>query len=597
MKGGALMARRDPHSYADLDQGVVDHIHLDLYVNFSERSVHGGVRLQLREPAAGILDLDTRALRIGACRDGGGGEVAYEVGEPDRVLGSRLRLHLPQQTQAIEIDFQTTSGSTALDWLAPEQTAGRAAPYLYSQCQPHHARSVFPCQDTPAARFRYSAAVTVPGGLNAVMAAAPCGSFAGRVEGTRTFTFEMPQPVPSYLTALAVGRISALDLSSRVRIYAEPEVLDQAAWEFAGVERMVEVAEEIFGPYEWERFDMLVMPFSFPFGGMENPRLTFLTPTLLAGDRSLVNVVAHELAHSWTGNLVTNASMEDFWINEGFTVWAERRILEALEGEEYAALHAAIGRISLEEAFERFGAESPYTRLNTPLEGVDPDEVYSEIPYEKGFLLVRLMEQVAGRERWDGALRVYMDRYRFTSITSEELLGFLDRELPGLTEAAKAREWIYEPGLPDNAPAFTSPRLEAVRALAEGWKGGERPGRDDVAAWSPEEWQLYLKWLPQTIDLAGCRYLDETFGLSASGNSEILVSWLVLAVRSGYDPALEGTRRVLTTVGRQKFLRPLYQALLSREQYRPLAHELFASMRARYHTLSRVAVEDLLKEC
>ncbi|MCG6962120.1 MAG: M1 family metallopeptidase [Acidobacteria bacterium] len=591
------MARRDPHSYADLDQGVVDHIHLDLYVNFSERSVHGGVRLQLREPAAGILDLDTRALRIGACRDGGGGEVAYEVGEPDRVLGSRLRLHLPQQTQAIEIDFQTTSGSTALDWLAPEQTAGRAAPYLYSQCQPHHARSVFPCQDTPAARFRYSAAVTVPGGLNAVMAAAPCGSFAGRVEGTRTFTFEMPQPVPSYLTALAVGRISALDLSSRVRIYAEPEVLDQAAWEFAGVERMVEVAEEIFGPYEWERFDMLVMPFSFPFGGMENPRLTFLTPTLLAGDRSLVNVVAHELAHSWTGNLVTNASMEDFWINEGFTVWAERRILEALEGEEYAALHAAIGRISLEEAFERFGAESPYTRLNTPLEGVDPDEVYSEIPYEKGFLLVRLMEQVAGRERWDGALRVYMDRYRFTSITSEELLGFLDRELPGLTEAAKAREWIYEPGLPDNAPAFTSPRLEAVRALAEGWKGGERPGRDDVAAWSPEEWQLYLKWLPQTIDLAGCRYLDETFGLSASGNSEILVSWLVLAVRSGYDPALEGTRRVLTTVGRQKFLRPLYQALLSREQYRPLAHELFASMRARYHTLSRVAVEDLLKEC
>jgi len=456
---------------------------------------------------------------------------------------------------------------------------------------------VFPCQDTPAARFRYSAAVTVPGGLNAVMAAAPCGSFAGRVEGTRTFTFEMPQPVPSYLTALAVGRISALDLSSRVRIYAEPEVLDQAAWEFAGVERMVEVAEEIFGPYEWERFDMLVMPFSFPFGGMENPRLTFLTPTLLAGDRSLVNVVAHELAHSWTGNLVTNASMEDFWINEGFTVWAERRILEALEGEEYAALHAAIGRISLEEAFERFGAESPYTRLNTPLEGVDPDEVYSEIPYEKGFLLVRLMEQVAGRERWDGALRVYMDRYRFTSITSEELLGFLDRELPGLTEAAKAREWIYEPGLPDNAPAFTSPRLEAVRALAEGWKGGERPGRDDVAAWSPEEWQLYLKWLPQTIDLAGCRYLDETFGLSASGNSEILVSWLVLAVRSGYDPALEGTRRVLTTVGRQKFLRPLYQALLSREQYRPLAHELFASMRARYHTLSRVAVEDLLKEC
>jgi len=591
------MARRDPHSYADLDQGVIDNTHLDLFVNFAERSVHGGVRFQLREPASGILDLDTRALRIGVCRDGAGREVDHELGESDRVLGSRLRLNLPRGTEVIEIDYQTTADSTALDWLAPEQTAGRAAPYLYSQCQPHHARSVFPCQDTPAARFRYSAAVTVPDGLTAVMAAAPTASFDGRVEGTRTFTFEMPQPVPSYLTALAVGRIAARDLSPRVRIYAEPEVLDQAAWEFAEVERMVEAAEEIFGPYQWERFDMLVMPFSFPFGGMENPRLTFLTPTLLAGDRSLVNVVAHELAHAWTGNLVTNASMEDFWINEGFTVWAERRILEALEGQEYAALHAAIGRISLDEAFERFGADSPYTRLNTPLEGVDPDEVYSEVPYEKGFLLVTLMEREAGRERWDAALRGYMDRFRFTSITSEELLEFLDQELPGLTEAVSAREWIYEPGLPANAPTFTAPHLESVRRLADGWTEGERPGRDDVAAWSPEEWQLYLKWLPQTIDLAGCRYLDETFGLSASGNSEILVSWLLLAVRSGYDPALEGTRRVLTTVGRQKFLRPLYQALLSREQYRPLARELFASMRGRYHTLSRVAVEDLLKEC
>lgn len=590
------MARQDPHSYADLDQGVVDHVHLDLFVNFPERSVHGGVRLQLRDPAGGILDLDTRALRIGACRDYDGREIAYELGDNDRVLGSRLRLHLTQPTEAIEIDFETTAGSTALDWLTPEQTAGRTAPYLYSQCQPHHARSVFPCQDTPAARFRYSAALTVPDGLIAVMAAAPGTSFDGRVEGTRTFTFEMPQPVPSYLTALAVGRISSHDLSPRVRIYAEPEVLDRAAWEFAGVERMVEVAEGIFGPYEWQRFDMLVMPFSFPFGGMENPRLTFLTPTLLAGDRSLVNVVAHELAHSWTGNLVTNASMEDFWINEGFTVWAERRILEALEGEEYAALHAAIGRISLEEAFERFGAESPYTRLNTPLQGVDPDEVYSEVPYEKGFLLVTLMERTAGRERWDAALRAYMDRYRFTSITSEQLLEFLDRELPGLTEAVNAREWIYEPGLPANAPTFTSPRLESVRRLADGWAGGGRPEHDDVAAWGAEEWQLYLKWLPQPIDVAGCRHLDETFGLSASGNSEILVNWLLLAVRSGYDPALQRVRDVLTTVGRQKYLRPLYQALLSREQYRPFARELFESMRDRYHTLSRVAIGDLFEK-
>jgi hypothetical protein len=406
----------------------------------------------------------------------------------------------------------------------------------------------------------------------------------------------MPQPIPSYLTALAVGSIGSKDISDRVRIYAEPEVLDRAAWEFAGVGDMVGVAESIFGPYEWERYDMLVMPFSFPYGGMENPRLTFLTPTLLAGDRSLVNVVAHELAHSWTGNLVTNATMEDFWINEGFTVWAERRILEALEGPDYAALHAAIGRISLEEAFERFGADSPYTQLKTPLADVDPDEVYSEVPYEKGFLFVTLLERTVGREQWDAVIKRYIERFRFTSITTEELLEFLEHELPGVLDTIQARRWVYKPGLPGNAPVFVSERLENVRALADAWTKGKRPGADDVAGWKAEEWQLYLKWLGRDISLEDCEDLDGRFGLTSSGNYEILVNWLVLAIRSGYAPVLERTRGVLTTVGRMKYLRPLYQALLGRPEFQGFARDVFDEMRDRYHTLSRVAIEGIFSK-
>lgn len=590
------MARQDPHSYADLEQGITEHVNLDLVIDFDSKRILGSVRLRLTKPIQGVFDLDTRALTIGSCHTGDGLEIPRNLDDDDPIFGSRLRLDLPKRTEEITIDFETTDGSTALDWLAPEQTAGRRLPYLYSQCQPHHARSIFPCQDTPRARFRFTAAITVPEGQTAVMAAASTGSRKGSLPNTTTFTFEMPQPIPSYLTAFAVGDIVSRDLSDRVRIWAEPEVIDSAAWEFGEVDPMIGVAEGIFGAYEWDRYDMLVMPFSFPYGGMENPRLTFLTPTLLAGDRSLVNVVAHELAHSWTGNLVTNATMEDFWINEGFTVWAERRILEALEGAGFAALHAANGRIDLEEAMEAFGPESPYTQLKTPMEGVDPDEVYSLVPYEKGFLFVTLLEQTLGREKWDAVVGRYIERFRFTSITTDELLQFVEEEAPGLLERVGVQEWVFRKGLPANAPVFTSPALEQLRSLAGGWAGGTRPSQDQVDSWSSEEWLLYLKALPKVMSVRGCEELDDTFGLSSSGNYEILVAWLTLAVRSAYDEVLPRVREVLTTVGRAKFLRPLYQELLKREDLRPFAQEIFDEMRDRYHTLSRVAIAGIFEK-
>lgn len=590
------MARQDPHSYTDLEQGITEHINLDLVVDFNTKRILGSVRLHLAEPTEGIFDLDTRALTIESCRTADAVEVSSELGGNDPIFGSRLRLDLPAGTREITIDFATTDGSTALDWLAPEQTAGRRLPYLYSQCQPHHARSIFPCQDSPRARFRFTAAITVPEGHTAVMAAASTGSFKGSIPNTTIFTFEMPQPIPSYLTAFAVGDIVFRDLSDRVRIWAEPEVIDAAAWEFGEVDPMITVAESIFGAYEWDRYDMIVMPFSFPYGGMENPRLTFLTPTLLAGDRSLVNVVAHELAHSWTGNLVTNATMEDFWINEGFTVWAERRILEALEGSEFAALHAANGRTDLESAIESFGPDSPYTQLKTPMEGVDPDEVYSQVPYEKGFLFVSLLEQTLGREKWDAVVARYMKRFRFKSIGTEEVLHFIEEEAPGLLAQIGVEEWVFQKGLPANAPVFTSDALEQIRSLADGWNSGVRPDKTQVDSWSTEEWLLYLNALPKVMSVAGCEELDALFGLSSSGNYEILVSWLTLAVRSGFDPVLPRVREVLTTVGRAKFLRPLYQALLERDGLRPFAQEVFDEMRDRYHTLSRVAIAGIFEK-
>jgi len=511
------------------------------------------------------------------------------------ILGSRLRLSLPEGTERVVVAYETGPDAVGLQWLDPAQTAGRRHPFMFTQFQPIHARTMIPCQDSPMVRVTYDAAITVPEALTAVMSAGPEGEPVGSEAGMRTVRFAMPQAIPSYLIALAVGDLTSRDLSPRARVWAEPATVAAAAWEFAGVEQMILAAERMFGPYEWDRYDMLVLPPSFPYGGMENPRLTFLTPTLLAGDRSLVDVVCHELAHSWTGNLVTNATMDHFWLNEGFTVWAERRILEALHGADAAAVSWAIGRVALDESVARFGADSPYTVLRTHLEGVDPDDVYSSVPYEKGSLFVALLERTVGRDRFDVFLRAYIKRFRFTSVTTEQLMAFVEQQLPGVAAQVGADEWLNRPGVPANAPRFRSASLEAITALAEGWAGGRRPEAAQLAQWSPSELLVYLQHLPRELDAASCRWLDERLKLTARGNYEILVEWLTIAVGSDYEPVFGRARDVLRSVGRMKYLRPLYGALGRHPRTRALAREIFAAAAPTYHTLSRRVVESVME--
>jgi leukotriene-A4 hydrolase len=590
------MARLDPHSYFDSDQPRTRHLDLDLAVDFDRKRVAGQVMLVLERPSSGPLDLDSKGLVITSVRTDLGRNIPFETGPEEPILGRRLRLVLPQGTEKVVIACETGADAIGLQWLAPEQTAGRRLPFMFTQFQSIHARSMIPCQDSPMVRATYHAAITIPEALTAVMSAGPEDGRSRAESGMRTMRFAMPQPIPTYLIALAVGDLASRDLSPRARVWAEPASVEAAAWEFAGVEEMIVAAERLFGPYEWERYDMLVLPPSFPFGGMENPRITFLTPTLLSGDRSLVDVVAHELAHSWTGNLVTNASMDHFWLNEGFTVWAERRILEALHGEAAAAVSWAIGQTALKDAFARFGADSPFTVLRTHLEGVDPDDVYSSVPYEKGSLFVALLEGTAGRERFDRFIRAYIKRFHFTSITTEELMAFLEQQLPGVAAKVGAEEWLARPGLPANAPVFRSASLEALTALAEGWATGARPTPEQVGKWSPSELLVYLQHLPRQLDEASCRWLDTTLGLTARGNYEILVEWLTIAAGSDYEPVFGRVRDVLGKVGRMKYLRPLYGALGKHPRTRTLGREIFAAAAPTYHTLSRRVVESVLEK-
>ncbi|GLH74074.1 aminopeptidase [Geothrix limicola] len=588
------MHRPDPHSYYDAAQPKARRLRLKLGVDFQAKRIDGEVVLEFGGAASGPLDLDTKGLEIHTVRVAGHGPVAWELSEADPILGQRLHISLPQGAQEVAITYRTGADAMALQWLDPEQTEGKVAPYLFSQCQQIHARTMVPCQDTPIARIAYQAEVIVPEGLTAVMSAGPAGDEALE-DGRHLFRFSMPQPIPSYLMALAVGRLESRDLSPRARVWAEPETVASAAWEFAGVEEMIVKAEGLFGAYPWDRYDMLVLPPSFPYGGMENPRMTFLTPTLLAGDRSLVDVVAHELAHSWTGNLVTNASMEHFWLNEGFTVWAERRILRQLHGDDAAALGWAMGQKALEDSLARFKDEPHLTVLRLHLEGIDPDDAFSSIPYEKGARLVAALEKEVGEDRFLRFIREYMDAFRFTSITTEQFCTFVDEKLPGALAAVNADAYLNQPGLPATAPEFHSAQLDGLTALAESWSQGGRPSAQQIASWKPAELQVYLQKLPRQLSQADCAWLDEHFKLMGRGNHEILVEWLTLAATADYEPAFPRIREVLARVGRMKYLRPLYGALGQHARTRALAREIFAAASPGYHGLSRRVVASVLE--
>ncbi len=587
------MHHPDPHSFYDATQPRAKQLRLKLDVDFRTKRIDGEVVLVFGHPVSGRLDLDTKGLEIRGVQVPGKGDIAWAMGNPVAILGQRLRLDLPEATEEVAISYRTGPDAMALQWLDPEQTEGKTAPFLFSQCQQIHARTLLPCQDTPLARIAYQAEVSVPEGLTAVMSAGPVGDEATD-GGRHVFRFAMPQPIPSYLLALAVGRLESRELGPRARVWAEPETVAAAAWEFAGVEDMILKAEEVFGPYPWERYDMLVLPPSFPYGGMENPRMTFLTPTLLAGDRSLVDVVAHELAHSWTGNLVTNASMEHFWLNEGFTVWAERRILRILHGDDAATLSWALGQKALEDGLERFKDEPQLTVLRMHLEGIDPDDAFSSIPYEKGARLVAALEREVGEDKFLHFIRDYMDAFRFTSITTEQFCAFANDRLPGALAAVDAHAYLDLPGLPATAPTFRSAQLDTLTALAASWSQGVRPGADQSAGWSPTELQVFLQKLPRLLTTADAAWLDEHLHLMDRGNHEILVDWLTLAAAADYEPAFARIREVLLRVGRMKYLRALYGALGLHARTRALAREIFAAASAGYHGLSRRTVQSVI---
>ncbi len=608
---------QDIHSNARPAEARVTHVALNLVADFAARRVVGTATLDVAAAAGATrVVLDSKGLEVGKVTTVDGAALPFAFGAADPILGSPLTVTLPTRTgngaRRIVVHYRSGRQAAALQWLTPQQTAGARQPFLFSQGEAILNRTWIPTQDSPGVRQTWEARITVPAQLTAVMSAenlTPGGvlvpsrrTAAGEVvPGGRRFSFRMDKPVAPYLIALAVGDLRFRSLGPRTGVWSEPSVLDRAAYELVDTEKMVAAAEALYGPYRWGRYDMIVLPPSFPFGGMENPRLTFLTPTMLAGDRSLVSLIAHELAHSWSGNLVTNAAWSDFWLNEGFTTYFQSRIMERLYGPKIAQQQIALGWDDLQSAIaDAGGRASPATRLHLDLAGQDPDAGMNDIAYEKGAALLRTIEAAVGRPRWDAFLRSYFDRHAFQPITADAFLADLRRDLiagdAGLEARLMLDQWVYQPGLPANAVPPPAGAFAAVDAAAATYASGGGAQAEAWSGWTTAERLRYLNALPRTQTPARVAALDRTLGLSAVTNSEVLFAWLRLAVANRYAPAVPALERFLGVQGRRKFVAPLYQALVDQGDWgRPIATRVYARTRAGYHPVTSNSVDAILK--
>ncbi len=597
-----LSAAPDPHSYANHDQVRITHLTLDLEVDFEASQLRGFAELHLDwiDENARRLVLDTRDLSIESVlipsADGPWKRARYSLAKAEPMFGQALRISLPDRPERVRVVYSTSPTASGLQWLPAAQTAGKRHPFMFSQSQAIHARSWIPLQDAPAVRFTYDAHIRNRAKLLTRMSAANDPS--DQADGVDHFA--MTQPIPSYLLAIAVGDLRFKSLGERSGIYAEPSVLDAAAYEFADTEQMIDVTEALYGPYRWGRYDLLVLPPSFPFGGMENPRLTFLTPTVIAGDRSLVSLIAHELAHSWSGNLVTNVDWNHFWLNEGFTSYVENRIIEAMYGSERADMERVLSQRSLE--LELAELDEADQSLVLELAGRDPDDGMTAVAYDKGHWLLRTLEQRYGREIFDPFIRQWFDRNAFASVSTDDFVAYLRSELldkhPGKFRDDELQDWLHYGGIPGGAVAASSQAFDLVDGYRADWLAGRTPAADLPAQqWSTQEWLRFLDGLPDQLPVARMAELDQIYSLSGAGNSEIAFAWYIKAIRTGYAEARAPIEGFLTRIGRRKFVLPLFTELVKRGgEDRRFAEQIYAKARPGYHAITQVSVDQLFAE-
>jgi aminopeptidase N len=589
----------DPHSYAQPDQVRVTHLDLDLTIDFPHRQLDGHATLKLDwvSAKASSLVLDTRDLHIASIEaldaSGKATPLKYVMASRDTQLGSKLTITAPTHPAQVRIVYTTSPQASGLQWLAPAQTADKKLPFMFSQSESIHARSWVPLQDSPAIRFTYDAHVHAPKDVRVVMSAIN----DARHPLNGDFSFDQPHPIPSYLLAIGAGNIAVKETGPRSAVYAEPSVVGKAAREFEDTEKMIATAESLYGPYRWGRYDLLVLPPSFPYGGMENPNMTFATPTIIVGDKSLVSVISHELAHSWSGNLITAASWRDIWLNEGVTTYVQGRITEALYGKALADEEALLSARALQKSIGAMPSNSQ--KLAPDPRGVGADDSLSDVAYDKGSWFLRTLEQRFGRDTFDNYLKGYFDHFAFQSITTEQMLAYMKPNLiekyPGKMSWAEVKAWVYGEGIPKDAPLPNSPRFDAIDAERTHFLAGTLAAdRLDAKGWNTQEWMYFLDRLPDVAPLDKLQQLDAAWHLTGTPNAEIGMRWYSHAIAADDKAVWPAAAEHMTRIGRIYLTLPLYQAFVRTPEGLAYAEQVYAKAKAGYHPLTQQAVDGII---
>lgn len=587
---------KDEHSYAEPEKAVVKHLDLEISVDFDTQTISGKASWDIENTGKGneiVFDENTLAISKVTLGDDEK-ETKFSLGDATEYHGKPLRVTIAPDTKKVNIYYKTTKDAIALQWLRPEQTADKKYPFVFSQGESVWTRTWVPCQDSPGIKFTYDAKVTVPKHLMAVMSAVN----PQQKNDTGIYTFKQDKPITSYMVAIAVGDIAFKPIDGRTGVYAEHSLLDKAAWEFGELGKMVDAAEKLFGPYRWGRYDVLVLPPSFPYGGMENPNLTFLTPGVIAGDRSLTSLLAHELGHSWSGNLVTNATWDDVWLNEGFTTYVEHRIGEAVFGVNEARMQDVMSRKVLSDNMTEYGKNHPDTKLKVNVSGRNPDDSLSDIPYEKGYAFLQTVELAVGREAFDKFITDYFNSHAFRSITTDDFLKYFDAHLikgdKALADKIKAEEWILKPDIPANIPAAVSEDFNRIDAIQKTWRETGVKGLSEKIK-STNEKQHFIDYLPKDITAAEMKALDDEFHFTEKGNFVIKRQWFAIAIRQQYQPAYPEIEKFMIATSRTGSLMTLYKEMIKTPEGKAWAKQIFDKAKSGYHATTVEAVGNLLQ--